>query len=595
MAAVLLLAAFALYGGSLHYPLVFDDVRLADVAALKAYSAFPPQLQVRWLSNLSFGWTYAVFGTDWAWHRALNVVLHAATAAALFGFLARLIEVTIKEAGSRWFAFYGAMLFLLHPVAVYSVAYLGERSIILATLFSLLALRCVVEGLIRGSTPWFVGAALGYFFAVSSKEHAAMLPAVAAALAVLLREQSGASLKKLAVPAFLFGILGLALVYQRRSLIGATYEPFTSDALAALGGLDPQNVYPLSVINQGWLFFRYLLTWILPWPGWMSIDLRTGLQGQWIAWPQSAGFVAWLVYPVIAVLLLRRGGRLGLAGLGLLGPWLLALTEMSVVRVQEPFVLYRSYLWMAVFFAVLPAVLWRFAPRARHAGAAIACALLAAASLDRIASFSSGEALWDDVVRKNSGSRASLVERGYVNRGMARFDLGQRETALADFDQALALNERYPDAWLGRASVYLGTARPALALADVDRALALDNRYASAWDKRCAALLALERVPEARSDCEHALMLDPRNIDALVNTGAVYHRLGLVSAAQDSYRKALAMDPAHGTANHNLGVLLLDAGRRDEAVRDHFVKGCRAGIAGSCDILQRSRRQPGSQ
>src|SRR3990172_5582250 len=95
-AAVLLLAALALYGGSLRNPLLFDDALLANPATLKAYAAFPPDLRLRWLSNLSFGWNHAVAGTDWYWHRLVNVALHAATAAALFGFLARLFTVTLE-------------------------------------------------------------------------------------------------------------------------------------------------------------------------------------------------------------------------------------------------------------------------------------------------------------------------------------------------------------------------------------------------------------------------------------------------------------------------------------------------------------------
>lgn len=593
-AAVLLLAALALYGGSLRNPLLFDDALLANPATLKAYAAFPLDLRLRWLSNLSFGWTHAVAGTDWYWHRLVNVALHAATAAALFGFLARLFTVTLEETGARWLAFYGAILFLLHPVAVYGVAYLVERSIVMATLFSLISLRCVLEGLLRGSTAWFLAAAAAYLLAVSSKEHAVMLPAVAAALVMLSGGTAGAGLRRLAVPALIFGFIGLAVAFQARTLIGATYEPFSGGAIASLAersrDFDPRFAYPLSVINQAWLFFRYLLAWVLPWPGWMSVDLRTAVPVQLVAWPQTIGFIAWLAYPLAAVALLRRGGRLGLAGLGLLGTWLLALTEMGVVRIQEPFVLYRSYLWMALFFAVLPALFWRVPPRSRHAIVAVACAALAAAALDRLGTFSSDLRLWDDVVRKNGDSRVHLVERGYVNRGLARFDLGQREAALADFERAIALNDRYPDAWVGRASVHLNAGRPAQALADLDRALALDNRYVSAWDKRCVAQSELGRLEPARADCERAIALDPVSADALVNTGAVYQKLGLAEAAADSYRRALAVDPAHGAANYNLGVLLLSAGRRDEIVRGHIVRGCNAGIAGACDILRRSQR-----
>ena len=227
------------------------------------------------------------------WHRFLNVVLHAATAAALFSFLARLFGAILKAPGTRWFAFYGALLFLVHPVAVYGVAYLIERSIVLATLFSLLALRCVLEGLLRGSSAWYFGAAASYFLAVSSKEHAIMLPAVAVALVVLLRNHAGAGMRGLAIPAAIAGLIGLGVVFLARTLIGASYEPFTADALAALAGqgreFDPRLAYPLSVINQGWLFFRYLFAWILPWPGWLSVDLRVPFPQQLLPCRRSVG------------------------------------------------------------------------------------------------------------------------------------------------------------------------------------------------------------------------------------------------------------------------------------------------------------------
>jgi tetratricopeptide (TPR) repeat protein len=590
---VLLLAAFVLYGGSLRYPLVFDDATLADAAVLRSYSAMPPELQLRWLSKLTFGWIHAVAGMDWYWQRVLNVALHAGTAAALFGFLARLFGAAIGEQGARWPAFYGAMLFLVHPAAVYGVAYLIERSIVLAALFSLLGLRCFLEGLLRRSAVWYLGAAACYFLAVSSKEHAVMLPAAAAALAVLLRGRS-ISLRQLAAPAAIVGAIALGAAWQARTLIATAYEPFAADALSALlrgeHALDASLAYPLSLATQASLFFRYLLVWLLPWPGWMSVDVRIPLVLQPFPWVQCAGLVAWLAYALLAVALLRRGGRWGVAGWGLLFPWLLALTEFAVVRLQEPFVLYRSYLWMTGVFAVLPALLWRVPRRPGQVIVAFVCVGLAALAYGRLATFSSPYRLWDDAVTSNGATRAHLVERGYVNRGMASFDSGRREEALADFERAIALNDRYADAWIGRASAHLAARRPAQALADLERALALDEGYASAWDKRCLALSELGRIQEARAACERAVALDPRNADALVNSGALYQRLGQRAQAEDSYRRALALNPAHAHANHNLGVLLLDSGRRDEIVRDYFVKGCNGGVAAACEILRRSRR-----
>src|SRR5262249_57732865 len=132
-----------------------------------------------------------------------------------------------------------------------------------------------------------------------------------------------------------------------------------------------------------------------------------------------------------------------------------ALTEIAVARLQEPFVLYRSYLWMPLLFAALPALLWRLPRLSRHALVGVACVALAGASIERLATFRSPLALWDDAVRKNADVQAPFVERSYLNRGQILYALGRREEALADFDRAISLNERFPDAWVARASVHL--------------------------------------------------------------------------------------------------------------------------------------------
>src|SRR5205823_2508441 len=220
---------------------------------------------------------------------------------------------------------------------------LTQRSIILATLFSLAALWCVLEGLHRHSMGWHLAAAALYFLALISKEHAVMLPAVAMVLAILMGRFS----RQLVIAALVMALAAAAAVYRARGLLGSAYEPFAQD----IGAL----AYPLSVMNQGSLFFRYLLTWLVPCPCWISVDLRVALP---LAL-QALGFVAFLGYAVIAALLLRRGGAAGLAGFALLYPWLLALTEFATVRAQEPFVLYRSYLWMSGLPAALPALTGR--------------------------------------------------------------------------------------------------------------------------------------------------------------------------------------------------------------------------------------------
>src|SRR6185503_12580015 len=254
-AAALWAAALALYWSTLRHPLVFDDFLLAG-----ALGGMGSGIDLRALSNLSFGLVQALLGADLAWQRLLNILMHGAVGAALFGFLAELFERVLGSAQARWTAFFGALAFVLHPVAVYGVAYLIQRSIIMATLFSVLSLWCALRGLSHRSWRWYAAAAALYALAVFSKEHAIMLPAVAAAMAMLVGGATRATLREFRPVFVVLCVVAAVVLYQTRSLIGVAYEQFVGDVASA----PSSQAFLLSAFNQGTLFFRYLLIWLLP-------------------------------------------------------------------------------------------------------------------------------------------------------------------------------------------------------------------------------------------------------------------------------------------------------------------------------------------
>ncbi len=588
LAAVLLAgAAVALYWSALRHPLVFDDFHLSRNMLGTYYAHATDRFGMpRWLSDASFYWVHLASGGDLLWQRLANVLLHAATAVVLYGFLARLFAAVLDEQReSRRLAFFGALWFLAHPVAVYGVAYVIQRSSVLATFFCVLALWCVLEGLLRRSPAWYAAALAAYVLALFAKEHAAMLPAVAAALALLVRGPSAALLRRLGLALVAAALIGALVLARRRNLIGAAYEPFAADIL---GGAGPpiEGAYALSIVNQATLFFRYLATCLVPWPGWMSIDVRTPFPRQLFGWPQTAGLLAWLAFPVAALLLIRRGGRAGLAGFGLGYFWLMALTEYAAVRAQEPFVLYRSYLWLSGLPAILPAVLSPLPPRWRIAVAAVVIAALAAAAHERIGTFASPLRLWDDAVRQNAGSTAPYVERAYVNRGLAYLSDARLEAASADFERALELNPRYGDAYLGRGTLRLRGGRLREALEDLDRAVALDPTHPSPYHKRCVIKAGQGRMREALADCDKAAELDRNNYEVWINRGVVLRAVGRGDDAAASYERALELRPRNGSAHYNYGVLLLDRRRDGEALR-HFQLACEVHLQDACDLLRK--------
>jgi Tfp pilus assembly protein PilF len=326
-------------------------------------------------------------------------------------------------------------------------------------------------------------------------------------------------------------------------------------------------------------FFRYLGTWLAPWPGWMAIDVRAALT-------QSpavlAGAIAWLAWPVAGAVLLMQRGRAGLAGLAMLAPWLLALPELATVRVQEPFVLYRSYLWMALLPVFLPLV----RPRRWHAvGAGVLLIAFSGAAWERIGTFSSAAALWEDALKKTDPA-APFAERAWIGRGLAHLGAGRAESARADFERALEINPRAPEAWLGRGTLRLRAGRLDEAIADFDRALALDAKYASAYNKRCVARAGLGLERDALADCERALALDPADDEAWINAGTLQRSLGQRTRAVASYRHALEIRPSSGSAHFNYAVLLMESGAQAEA-EGHLSAACSARVAEACAILRR--------
>src|SRR5689334_19300020 len=186
--ALLLAGLFLLYAGAYRYPLVFDDgflnpVQLPDLASSCA------RLANRCVSNTTFGLTYLAAGLDLTWFRIGNILIHAMTALALFAFLDRLFQAVRQQAADsgsfvardRLLAYCGAVLFAVHPVTVYAVAYLAQRSTVIATLFSLLALTAFLRAIQGGARLWLWASLLLYVLALWSKEHAVMVPAVAIA------------------------------------------------------------------------------------------------------------------------------------------------------------------------------------------------------------------------------------------------------------------------------------------------------------------------------------------------------------------------------------------------------------------------------
>jgi tetratricopeptide (TPR) repeat protein len=498
--ALLAALACALYLPYLHNPLVFDDRLLFTGLRFADHATAPLGAGLRFPAYFSINSVHVIFGSIGA-HRIVGLLLHVGVAWALYGFIRAL-------AIGRFAAFAAAAVFALHPASVYGAGYLAQRAIVMATLFSLLALLMFVRGLRSGSYSDIVPAALLYLLAVLSKEHAVLLPAVALALVpqVATRMRFALGYSSLFLAACLPAAIMVVVFVVAHSVIGRVYEPqfgtVAAQVVDAPWTAAISSPWLGSAVTQAALFFRYLFVWFLPSTSEMSLDLRVDFASYWQPAVALPAVFCFLASGALAAYLVLRRGRWGVAAFGFLYAWILFLIEFSTVRFQEPFVLYRSYLWAPGFAVMLAAAIPERLPgRWPVAALALVLAVLGSEARDRLTTFSSGLALWEDAVAKLP---AEAIPGGHR-----------------------------PLYELGREYLYAGRAGEALTVTE-----------------RCTRQY-------------------PRTFDCVFAQAAIQLELEQYEQALPSIGRALAMRPDSGVAHHHLGFALENLGCLDQAKAEY--------------------------
>lgn len=567
--AVVLVALLAIYLPGLNNPLIFDDGALTDGRIFGVYGSLF-RGEPRALSYGSFVWVQAVFGDNWAIQRAFNLLIHFGVVLALWAFYREILKsIAPPDDEPSGVAYHQSPalglavgFFALNPVAVYAVAYLIQRSILMATLFVVLGLWQFARGLQRGSTLSFVAALACYVLAVMSKEHAIMAPLAALPVYILVARPS---LKKLALiggaGAVLVGVAAAVLALRYGEIIGKPFDPFSKIFLTQLATLGPdveKNAFLLSILNQAWLFFKYSLYWLVPYTGWMSIDMRPPFPISLTAFPQVLGVVGYLA--VLAggfYLIVRYRDWRALLGISLLLPALLFVTEFATVWVQDPFVLYRGYLWAIgipglvffLFHGLSGRLLWPIG--------LVLAALFVFQALDRVHSLSSPVRVWSDAIAKLPDNRQAVGRWfPYLNRGEVYLDQGRMQEAFEDFRMSSTLGDKGMGMF-NMGSLLLEAGRHAEALEAYEKAQQLGYDFPGLRYQRGIALHVLGRRAEAHREFELALTetpVLPRRETVLALKGRVALEMGQVDEAIADFEAVLKLDPRHLKARTDLGM-----------------------------------------
>ena len=148
---------------------------------------------------------------------------------------------------------------------------------------------------------------------------------------------------------------------------------------------------------------------------------------------------------------------------------------------------------------------------------------------------------------------------------------GRFPDALKEFDAALAIDDRFPEAWRGRALVLdLGFGRADEAEKDYRRALELRPGFSEVHNDLGQLLAKTGRYAEAIRELD--LALDDTSYRepyvARCNRGQALHAMGRREEGLAEIKACIALAPRYCTGRRELGRIHLAAGRVKEAIEE---------------------------
>lgn len=495
----------------------------------QTFSREPAMAMYRPVLVTTYALNYWAGGYNPAGFRLVNLGVHVLTAVLVFQLLGSLL-------GSRSLAWWGAVLFGLHPVHSQVVNYISSRSESLAAVGVLAAL-----GWVLAARPRPIAALAAYAGALLTK------PSAVAILPLMIVGRWSPATDRLGwrrqLPFWVVTAAYLALIVTNR---------FLTRSLSLSQEVRP---YGEQLLTQVKAVVYYL--WLAAMPVRLSVE-----HGLMDGTPGLAPVLASLLLLGSAVGLAWRGRHAcpwGLLGVG----WFLGgLAVTLLVPLNMVINEHRLYLASIGLLLVTLGPLSARPPR-RGMGFIGAGLLLCLAVLtwQRNPVWRDELSLWRDAATKAPG-----LFRVQSNLGLALYEAGQAEEALVVLQRALRLNPRYAKTWSNLGLVHEELGHPVEAEEAYTRALTLEPELAGARANLGRLCLALGREDEAREQLEGARSLDPYAPEPRIALGLLHQQAGRLLPAVDLYLEAVRVDPDRAEAWNNLGLAYAELGRGEEGI-----------------------------
>ena len=154
------------------------------------------------------------------------------------------------------------------------------------------------------------------------------------------------------------------------------------------------------------------------------------------------------------------------------------------------------------------------------------------------------------------------------HRGTSYYAKGEYDAAIADFNKAIEINDKYTNAYLNRGLSYDSKGDWDAAIADYTRVIELDDKNAQAYGYRGNAYNNKLDYDRAIQELDKSIELNPEEATTYLNRGYSYNMKGDQDHAFADYTKAIELNPQYILALNNRGSLYNDRGEYDKALAD---------------------------
>lgn len=582
----LFMIVFLLYGRTLDYPMVFDDLTylqdnplFSDPASYHFplwYSEFVNKpvsmgldsdlavnFVLRPVAYASFYINYLLDGFQPRWYRAVNVAIHAANACLIYSLFALLLRqsryaTSLTQESMHRISIISAILFAVHPVATESVTYIVQRFTSLAAFFFLLALllqaRAWAVPHAKGQLLWKLSALVSVVMGMLTKECTFMAPVMLLLIDKLI---IGTQFREVWKRNWLF-LLSLPVVPILVLLVSMTLNDGMMDiqhAANITNSRDLPHSHSAYIITQITVVAHYLK--LILWPANLNLDPE---------WPLFESFGNRRVLQSLLVLLFSfcaafghwfrdRGYlRASVAFAALIWFFLCLIPSSGLVPLPDFVAEHRTYLPSLGLMLIAACLLDRlFHLKVYNRSASIVAGVLvfvlvlvlAGVTWQRNGVWSSRVTLWED-----TASKSPRRYRAWNNLGSAYFESSELDKASAAFRRAIEIEPRFETPYYNLMLVHnrLRQFKETLAVHD---ALGRSSKDAcsrvNVVFQYAISLVAVGRVQEAIENFHKVVHSDPSHLQAHISLGALYYEGRLYHKALQYWNVAVAIKSPDST------------------------------------------------